>query len=208
MNTRQTDDNAESRLDKALAELPRELAPGSELWPGIAKAIANGDDADRRTSRSNNGRPLLVRLALAASLVAVSSLATAWWMGRGSTDRALIADGKPFSALVGPVILPASYDETRVPGARYMQDRAVLVQALEEQILLLPEETRKKLAADMQVIHDALTDISMELTGDPGNVLLQKLLLTMYQRELTLLDDLNQMTAAMKAQRTEKRTEI
>ena len=100
------------------------------------------------------------------------------------------------------MILPASYDETQVPGARYLQDRAELVQALEKQILLLPEETRLKVASDLLAIQRALQDISRELTGDPGNVFLQQLLLTMYQRELMLLDDLNQITAAVKAQRT------
>ena len=51
-------------------------------------------------------------------------------------------------------------------------------------------------------IAQALTGV-MELTGDPGNLLLQQFLLTMYRRELMLLDDLNQITAAVKAQRTQ-----
>ena len=76
------------------------------------------------------------------------------------------------------------------------------MQALEKKILLLPEETRLKVASDLLAIQRALQDISRELTGDPGNVFLQQLLLTMYQRELMLLDDLNQITAAIKAQRT------
>ena len=132
----------------------------------------------------------------------VSSLATSWWIAQSdSRQRALAVNGE-FTALVGPVILPASYDETQVPGARYLQDRAELVQALEKKILLLPEETRLKVASDLLAIQRALQDISRELTGDPGNVFLQQLLLTMYQRELMLLDDLNQITAAVKAQRT------
>ncbi len=198
MNTRNTNTDAETRLDQALTELPVEIQPPRDLWPNIVRAIADG-----RPSSRNSRQPLLVRLAIAASLVAVSSMATNWWIGQSDSRRVSLADNGQFSALVGPVILPASYDETQVPGARYLQDRAELVQALEEQILLLPEETRKKIADDLMVIQQALRDISQELTGDPGNVLLQQLLLTMYQRELLLLDDLNQITAAVKAQRTE-----
>ena len=198
MNTRNSNTNAETRLDQALTELPVEIQPPRDLWPDIVRAIADG-----RPSSRNRRQPLLVRLAIAASLVAVSSMATNWWIGQSDSRRVSLADNGQFSALVGPVILPASYDETQVPGARYLQDRAELVQVLEEQILLLPEETQKKIAGDLMVIQQALRDISKELTGDPGNVLLQQLLLTMYQRELLLLDDLNQITAAVRAQRTE-----
>ena len=198
MNTRNTNTDAETRLDQALTELPVEIQPPRDLWPNIVRAIADG-----RPSSRNSRQPLLVRLAIAASLVAVSSMATNWWIGQSDSRRVSLADNGQFSALVGPVILPASYDETQVPGARYLQDRAELVQILEEQILLLPEETQKKIAGDLMAIQQALRDISQELTGDPGNVLLQQLLLTMYQRELLLLDDLNQITAAVRAQRTE-----
>ncbi len=198
MNTRNTNTDAETRLDQALTELPVEIQPPRDLWPNIVRAIAVG-----RPSSRNRRQPLLVRLAIAASLVAVSSMATNWWIGQSDSRRVSLADNGQFSALVGPVILPASYDETQVPGARYLQDRAELVQVLEEQILLLPEETQKKIAGDLMAIQQALRDISRELTGDPGNVLLQQLLLTMYQRELLLLEDLNQITAAVKAQRTE-----
>ncbi|MCZ6762178.1 MAG: hypothetical protein O7C03_04170 [Gammaproteobacteria bacterium] len=198
MNTRHENTDADARLDKALNELPIEIQPKNDLWLIISQAIANGWGRKARDRR----RPLFVRLAIAASLVVVSSLATSWWIAQSdSRQRALAVNGE-FTRLVGPVILPASYDETQVPGARYLQDRAELVQALEKQILLLPEETRLKVASDLLAIQRALQDISRELTGDPGNVFLQQLLLTMYQRELMLLDDLNQITAAVKAQRT------
>jgi len=198
MNTRHENTDEDARLDKALNELPIEIQPKNDLWLIISQAIANGWGRKARNSR----RPLFVRLAIAASLVVVSSLATSWWIAQSdSRQRALAVNGE-FTALVGPVILPASYDETQVPGARYLQDRAELVQALEKQILLLPEETRLKVASDLLAIQRALQDISRELTGDPGNIFLQQLLLTMYQRELMLLDDLNQITAAVKAQRT------
>ncbi|MCZ6559429.1 MAG: hypothetical protein O6931_00880 [Gammaproteobacteria bacterium] len=199
MNTEKTNTDADARLDKALAELPSEIQPDTDLWPNISRAIADGrGQADRE-----NRQPWVVRLAIAASLVAVSSMATSWWIAQNDGSQVTFAEAGQFAALVGPVILPASYDETQVPGARYLQDRNELVQALEEQILLLPEETRRKVASDFRDIQLALRDISKELTGDPGNVLLQQLLLTMYQRELMLLDDLNQVTAAVKAQRTE-----
>lgn len=198
MNTRNTNTDAEVRLDQALTKLSVEIQPARDLWPNIVRAIADG-----RPSSRNSRQPLLVRLAIAASLVVVSSMATSWWIGQSDSRRLSLADNGQFAALVGPVILPASYDETQVPGARYLQDRAELVQVLEEQILLLPEETRKKVAGDLMAIQQALRDISEELTGDPGNLFLQQLLLTMYQRELMLLDDLNQITAAVRAQRTE-----
>ena len=198
MSTRHENTDADARLDKVLHELPIEIPPKNDLWLNIGRAIATGREPKARDSR----QALFVRLAIAASLVVVSSLATSWWITQSeSRQRALALNGE-FTALVGPVILPASYDETKVPGARYLQDRAELVQALEKQILLLPEETRQKVASDLLAIQRALQDISQELTGDPGNIFLQQLLLTMYQRELMLLDDLNQITAAVKAQRT------
>jgi hypothetical protein len=199
MNTGKTNTDADARLDQALAELPSETQPDNDLWPHISRAIAAGrGQADR-----DHRQPWLVRLAIAASLVAVSSMATSWWITQNDGSEATFAEIGQFTALVGPVILPASYDATQVPGARYLQDRSELVQALEEQILLLPEDTRRKIASDLKDIQLALRDISKELTGDPGNILLQQLLLTMYQRELMLLDDLNQVTEAVKAQRTQ-----
>ncbi|MCZ6536377.1 MAG: hypothetical protein O6838_00585, partial [Gammaproteobacteria bacterium] len=78
--------DADARLDKALNELPIEIQPKNDLWLIISQAIANGRGRKARDSR----RPLFVRLAIAASLVVVSSLGTSWWIAQSdSRQRAL-----------------------------------------------------------------------------------------------------------------------
>jgi len=198
MNTG-SDTDRETNLDRVLSELPVAIEPERDLWPAIKQTITG----DRQHGDRHRRHPWLARLAIAASLVVVSSLATSWWLGREDNDLAVPMARQSFAELVGPVILPASYDAALVPGARYLQDRMELVQPLGDRIELLPDETREKVAGDLHEIHRALEDISKELTGDPGNVLLQQLLLAMYQNELVMLDELNQMTVAVKAQRTE-----
>lgn len=187
----------ENNLDRRLSQLPAEIQPSDDLWPAIRQRIESG----AAPSEGGRKRRWLRTAALAASLAVLSSVATSWWVGRTAGPLVVIQSASDNPVFRDAVHAPG-YSAAQIPGADYVRDRAAVIDALQAQIKLLPEETQHKIARDLLVIDRALEDISQELTGDPNNVLLQQLLLAMYQEELVLLEDLNQMTEAVKAQRT------
>lgn len=193
----------EAKLDQRLSRLPDELEPKSDLWPAISQRISAPVPLVERESKR---RVWFRTAALAASLAVVSSLATSWWLSRAPDSVDVVQS--PTSKLVfrdvvhAPAFGIQQAGIAQVPGETYIRDRKVVIAALREQMQLLPEDTRHKVERDLLMIDRALEDISQELTGDPNNVLLQQLLLAMYQEELMLLEGLNQTTEAVKAQRT------
>ena len=60
-------------LDAALAAVPREVQPGQDLWPGVARSIGHGAQGAPRTPWSQWPR------ALAASLGVLSLVGALCW---------------------------------------------------------------------------------------------------------------------------------
>ena len=62
-----------------------------------------------------------------------------------------------------------------------------MVRALEAQLKTLPPETQTKVAASLVTIRKSMNDIEAALGRDPGNALLQELLVNTYQDEMRVL---------------------
>jgi N-acyl-D-aspartate/D-glutamate deacylase len=68
-----------------------------------------------------------------------------------------------------------------------MRERAELVRALDAKMKTLPPETQAKVTASLETIRKSIADIQAALGKDPGNALLQALLVNSYQDEMRVL---------------------
>jgi hypothetical protein len=162
---------------RSLSELPRGIAPPRDLWPQIAARLTEQDAAERRPSSSR--APRLRWAALAASLAA--AVAVGVWIGRGMLP--LGAPGTNVRAPSPADLIGASY----VNDPRYRQQRAALLRTLDTRLANLPPESRAKVRASLATIHQSMRDIEAALGQDPGNALLQELLIDTYQDEMRVL---------------------
>jgi hypothetical protein len=179
---------------EAASRLPREIAPERDLWPGIAARLEPGD----RTRAIWRGWHLAGAVAAAVALVTVSSLITLW-----VTDR---PDSVPVSRVQTPAGIArparalngnATFGPDYLLGPKYEKARQQLSQDLDTQLETLPPETREVIEKNLAQIRQALTEINGALADDPGNVLLQQLLMAAYQDELTVLMEVNRMARSL-----------
>ena len=170
----------------SLCELPQAIEPPRDLWPQIAARLeprgkAAPFAAPRRTA------PL--RWLAAAAMVA--SVAVGVWIGRdllpGRPSATQIADTGP-SSLPGAETVQAAY----VTDPRYQRQRQALLQSLQAQLATMSPETRTKVMASLATIEKAKQDLEQALGKDPGNALLQELLVNTYQDEMRVLTQVHE----------------
>lgn len=180
MNPRASE--AMGRLDQVLGRLPRSLEPGRDLWPAIEA---------RLESRARRVRRGAWQAAAALLLIASSSLLTAGLMRR---DVPRVAGGPAPGTqdAAHPVVYGPAY--AMDPG--YLAARQQLSAMLESRIDRLPASARQKLEANLAEIRRATAEINAALALQPGEPLLEELLLNTYQDELAVLASVNDLTAA------------
>jgi len=170
----------------SLRELPQAIEPPRDLWPQIAarlepRAGAAPAAVPRRTA------PL--RWLAAAAMVA--SVAVGVWIGRdvlpGQHAPPLTA-GNGSSQPERGAALEAAY----VTDPRYQRERQALLQSLQAQLASMPPQTRTKVLASLATIDKAKQDLEQALGKDPGNALLQELLVNTYQDEMRVLTDVHE----------------
>ena len=190
-------DEPVERVDAALDSLQRDIAPPRDLWPSIAARI----DAERTSgSGASRRRPRwLVPFAAAAAavaLVAASSLVTATLLGTGQRNGNMAAApaGSPAGAGSQQVV-PAAFGPGYVLDDEYLAARRQLASTLEARIARMPPSARQKLEANLAELHRAASEINAALVHQPGDSLLEELLLNTYQDELAVLASVNQLTS-------------
>jgi hypothetical protein len=83
-----------------------------------------------------------------------------------------------------------------VSDPRYQRQRAALLKTLQAQLNTLPPVTRTKVLASLATIGKAKKDLEDALGKDPGNALLQELLVNTYQDEMRVLTDVHSASNA------------
>ncbi len=182
-------DNGTDRWQQAASGLSAEIAPERDLWPDIAARIEAEPHA--QTAR---GWSVAGALAAAVALVALSSLTTLWISGRDA--------GPEISQVVPPpggsAMMPsAAFGPDHELGPKYRRARNELTVDLESRLQALPPSTRHTVERNLEQIRVALAEINAALAEDPGNMLLQQLLLAAYQDELTVLTEVNRMARSL-----------
>jgi hypothetical protein len=178
------------RTVSSLAELPQAIEPQRDLWPQIEARIAprpslvSGARSDARRTR---GAPL--RWLAAAAMV--SCVAVGVWIGRSVVPHTAPA---PTANAAGPSLelTQAAF----VSDPRYQRQHEALLRSLQTQLATLPAPTRAKVMASLATIRHAQQDLQDALGRDPGNALLQELLVNTYQDEMRVLTDVREASDA------------
>ncbi len=96
----------------------------------------------------------------------------------------------------------ANFGTYQALGPEYETARAQLAIGLAERIDRLPPDAQLKIERNLAEIRRALREINVAMALEPDNTMLQQLLLSTYQSELTLLANVNKMAGSIPA-RTE-----
>ena len=193
----------DARLDARLRELPLEAMPGRDLWPGIESRIAQ---VAAETPRAPRRPAWMWQVAAAVVLVAGSSLLTASLLdrarpvGQSATQAATQAAGEAATqrtsppAAPGATVMPAAFGPSGKLDVDYLTARQQLTRMLDERISLLPPSARAKLEFNLGEMRRAADEINAALAAQPGDPLLEELLLKTYQDELAVLSNVNDLT--------------
>jgi hypothetical protein len=182
----------------SLGELPQAIEPQRDLWPGI-EARLEEIGADTPTAAAAQAIPRRggARLRWLAAAAMIASVAVGVWIGRslqplagaaGGGQPALSAATEQPAVTAGPTALDATY----VSDPRYERQRAELLRSLQTRLASLPPASRTKVMASLETIGKAKEDLERALGKDPGNALLQELLINTYQDEMRVLTDVRE----------------
>ena len=192
-----SDDGPERKVSR-LAELPRSVEPRRDLWPDIEAKIGEIRTAAPQAPGARVTSPRLrqVRLSWLAAAAMVASVAVGVWIGR-SLLPAVGRDGEGTSATTSPSGFQAAteataFDAAYVSDPRYQRQRAALLRSLPARLAALPPPARDKVLASLAAIRKAKQDLESALGKDPGNALLQELLVDTYQDEMRVLTDVRE----------------
>jgi hypothetical protein len=193
-------DNETHRVT-TLRDLPQAIEPGRDLWPAIEARIQEVQAA----ASAATGVKLIpphrggARLRWLAAAAMVASVAVGVWIGRSvlpgtvQPGPAQVARNQPPTGgatdLPG---VPTALDASYVNDPRYQRQRAALLRSLQAQLATMPPETRAKVTASLATIEKAKEDLEQALGKDPGNALLQELLINTYQDEMRVLTDVHE----------------
>jgi hypothetical protein len=182
----------------SLGDLPQDIAPARDLWPAIAAQIAPGADAVKASdaARVPPVAGSIVRLRWLAAAAAVACLAVGVWIDRSLLPLPQVNGGAPTASTHATPGAPASLDVAYVSDPRYQRQRAALLGSLRAQLNALPPGTRTKVLASLATIGKAKEDLESALGKDPGNALLQELLVNTYQDEMRVLTDVHNASNA------------
>ncbi len=172
------DGNFDDEMMAAAGRLATEVKPERDLWPGIERAI--GEPARPQRSVWNT---VWAQAAAILLLVGGSSGLTYLAMS-GNGDRATTVV-TPIERLFEPV--SGSFGSQYHLGPDYVDAKRDLEAKLDEELNRLTPEARDAVQANMETIRIAITEINKALAEEPGNVLLQELLLSTYREELALM---------------------
>jgi hypothetical protein len=181
----------------SLRDLPQDVAPPRDLWPQIAAQITpSAQTASADATRVPSSARRLVRMRWLASAAAVGCLAVGMWIDRSLLLHPKVEGGAPTANTHVTPGAPASLDVAYVSDPRYQRQHAALLASLQAQLNALPPTTRTKVLASLDTIGKAKQDLESALGKDPGNALLQELLVNTYQDEMRVLTDVRSASHA------------
>jgi len=173
---------------RRLSELPREILPPHDGWPSLQARLREIQSDEGASQHAGGGttrrwRRQLTRIAALAAVLAAVVVGV-------SIDRWILSPTRPAS----PGVTAPGIDSTGgrlavayVTDPRYLHEREALLRSASAQIAKLPPPTRKKVLQSLATIHQSMQQIQQALGKEPGNALLQELLIDTYQDEMQVL---------------------
>lgn len=172
----------DDELMAAARALETTVAPERDLWPTIESAIA-------RPSRGRWNK-MFLQAAAVVLLIGASSGLTYLAMNSQSPYTTPAADGRPLT------YEHASFGDHYMLGPDYQDARTGLRVKFEEKLERLTPEARAEVVKNVNAIRSVVEEINRALSNDPDNALLQQLLLSTYQEELSLMIKVDGVTNA------------
>ena len=160
------------------AELPKEIEPAHDLWPGIAARLA---EAPRESRPRSFGWPA----AIAAGFVVASVSALLTWgllRDSGTAAQVPVATTQTEDA----AIVPVSYGPNSGITAKELVVRDELLAQFREKFGQLKPETRDAIVKNLAVMQTAADQIDAALAKDPASGMLKGFLIGTYKQELQL----------------------
>jgi hypothetical protein len=178
-------DYEHDELMAAARRLPAGIAPQRDLWPGIAGAIE--ENARGRGSAPSRGGPRWNRIfaqAAAVVLLVGGSSGVTWY--------AMKQDAQPTTTVPSVETLrfetvAGNFGSQYHLGPEFLEARNDLAARLDEELARLPAATRMEVERNLETIRAAILEINMALAEEPGNALLQSLLVNAYRDELAVM---------------------
>lgn len=172
--------NDDDKLMEQAAQLATEISPERDLWPDIEAAISAPAQPSRRT-------PYWVQAAAVVLLVAGSSAVT--WMV--ASDGASVSPGTVATSLDSEFV---SFGRGFELGQGFQAARSNLAADLDVELARLSPEARAEVEENLAVIRQAIAEINEALEAEPGNMMLQEMLLNSYHDELNVMRNVGGLT--------------
>jgi hypothetical protein len=182
---------------RRVSELPREIAPPHDGWPALEARLREsgkpqadiGAPHDRDAAEPAwRRRRHMMRFATLAAVLAAVAVGV-------SIDRWVLSSGHPTApdvAINGNRGAGEGIAVAYVTDPRYVREREALLRSLDARLAKLPPPTRKKVLESLATIHQSMQQIQQALGREPGNALLQELLIDTYQDEMQVLSTVQQ----------------
>ena len=170
---------SEDPLLAKAAELPKDVEPPHDLWPGIAARLGEAP-------RTSEPRGFRWPMALAAGFLVASVSALLTWSLVRAPDPASLP---PQVAVTGPQvadIVPVSYGPNSGLTAQELVARDELVVRFRETFATLRPETRDAIVKNLAIMQTAADQIDAALAKDPASGMLKNMLVGTYKQELQL----------------------
>lgn len=180
MNDKEFDD----KLMAAAARLATEVKPVRDLWPDIEAAISQPEAGASWRWKG------FAQAAAVVLLIGGSS---------GLTYLAMHEDRQPMAPATALQFEPVSgsFGSHYTLGPDYQDARDDLWSKLQQELSHLEPETQAEVEKNMVAIGDAIIEINKALAQEPGNALLQDLLLSSYRKELALMTRVDGMASSV-----------
>ncbi len=164
-----------------MRELPREINPPRDLFPGIVRTVGEAEAVPLRHAH-RHGRALHeLRRPLAAAavlLVALTAAMTAWLLERRPAE--------PVAGISPPTTVLSAADLTQV-ATDYEEAIRELSITLRERRSELDPVTIRLVEENLLVIDRAIRESQAALAADPANQVLEQLVVAGYEQKLELL---------------------
>lgn len=178
---------------RRLSELPREVRPPHDGWPALEARLRQSGrpqaDADADALEGGAARPAWRRRPQLMRIAALAAVLAAVLVGV-SVDRWILSPANP--APPAAAIRHVGGAGAGIPVAfitdpRYVREREELLRTLNARLAKLPPPTRQKVLQSLATIHQSMQQIQQALGREPGNALLQELLIDTCQNEMQVL---------------------
>lgn len=163
------------------AELPKDVAPARDLWPGIAARLGEAEKPAARSFRWP--------LALAAGLLVASVSALLTWSlvraPESAAPSAVVAKTQPTTTAPTDIV-PVKYGPNSGLSAKDFGARDELLRQFRGKFATLRPETRAAIVKNLEIMQNAANEIDAALAKDPASGMLKGMLVGTYKQELQL----------------------